>query len=250
MIIIKTEEEIELMAKAGEIVAETHKMLRNVIKEGISTMEIDQAAEEFIRSRGGIPEQIGYQGYPYATCTSVNDEICHGFPTERILVDGDLVKIDMVISVDGYMADSAWAYMVGQPSEETKKLYQVTKECMYKGIEQCVVGNRIGDIGAAIEEHAKEHGYSVVKDFIGHGIGRSMHEGPKVYHYKRKVRGPRITEGMVFTVEPMINVGGWQMTMDDNAWTSRTRDGSLSCQFEHTLAITKEGPRILTDQGD
>lgn len=248
MIIIKTEEEIEKMAAAGKILAGVHVNLRDFIKPGITTMEINDFAEAYMNDHGATAEQVGYNGYPYATCTSVNDEICHGFPSDYVLKDGDLITVDMVVNLDGYLADSAWSYLVGDVSEETRKLYDVTKESLYKGIEAAKMGNRIGHIGEAIEKYVTPFGYSVVRDFTGHGIGSSMHEDPQVLHYKTKIRGPRIQEGMVFTIEPMINEGEWQMQMDSNGWTSRTRDGSMSCQFEHTLAITKDGIRILTEQ--
>lgn len=248
MIILKTDEEIVKMRAAGKIVAGVHKTLKDFIKPGVSTMEINEVAETYMRDHGAIPEQIGYQGYPYATCTSVNDEICHGYPTDYVLKDGDLVTVDMVANLDGYLADSAWSYLVGEVSEETQRLYDVTLESLYKGIEVAVEGNRIGQIGKAIQEYVEPLGYSVVRDFTGHGIGRAMHEDPQILHYQTKVRGPRIQKGMVFTIEPMINAGDWPMKMDSNGWTSRTRDGSLSCQFEHTLAITDEGTLILTEQ--
>jgi len=248
MIIIKTEEEIEKMAAAGKILAGVHINLRDFIKPGVTTMEINDFAENYMNDHGATAEQVGYNGYPYATCTSVNDEICHGFPSEYVLKEGDLITVDMVVNLDGYLADSAWSYLVGEVSEETQKLYDVTKESLYKGIEAAKIGNRIGHIGEAIENYVTPFGYSVVRDFTGHGIGSNMHEDPQVLHYKTKIRGPRIQEGMVFTIEPMINEGKWQMKMDSNGWTSRTRDGSMSCQFEHTLAVTKDGIRILTEQ--
>lgn len=248
MIIIKTEEEIEKMAAAGKILAGVHINLRGFIKPGVTTMEINNFAETYMNDHGATAEQVGYNGYPYATCTSVNDEICHGFPSDYVLKEGDLITVDMVVNLDGYLADSAWSYLVGEVSEETQKLYDVTKESLYKGIETAKIGNRIGHIGEAIENYVTPFGYSVVRDFTGHGIGSNMHEDPQVLHYKTKIRGPRIQEGMVFTIEPMINEGKWQMKMDSNGWTSRTRDGSMSCQFEHTLAVTKDGIRILTEQ--
>ena len=248
MIIIKTEEEIEKMAAAGKILAGVHINLRDFIKPGVTTMEINNFAETYMNDHGATAEQVGYNGYPYATCTSVNDEICHGFPSDYVLKEGDLITVDMVVNLDGYLADSAWSYLVGEVSEETQKLYDVTKESLYKGIEAANIGNRIGHIGEAIENYVTPFGYSVVRDFTGHGIGSNMHEDPQVLHYKTKIRGPRIQEGMVFTIEPMINEGKWQMKMDSNGWTSRTRDGSMSCQFEHTLAVTKDGIRILTEQ--
>ena len=248
MIIIKTEEEINKMASAGEILAGVHINLRDFIVPGITTMEINKLAQEYIEDHGASAEQIGYKGYPYATCTSVNDEICHGFPGDYILKDGDLVTVDMVVNLDGHLADSAWSYLVGEVSDQTKKLYDITKESLYKGIEAAIEGNRIGHIGQAIQKFVEGHGYSVVRDFTGHGIGTKMHEDPQVLHYKTKIRGPRIEKGMVFTIEPMVNIGDWKMKMDTNGWTSRTRDGSLSCQFEHTLAIVDGGVRILTEQ--
>ncbi len=249
MIIIKTPEEIEKMRAAGKILAGVHKRLKEIIKPGITTKYIDEVADEIIEAAGATAEQKGYKGYPFATCTSVNDEICHGFPREDIVLkEGDLITVDMVVNLDGYLADSAWSYIVGEASPEVIDLYNTTKECLYKGIEVAVIGNRIGDIGRAIEEVAKGAGYSVVREFVGHGIGTNIHEDPQVLHYRTPVRGPRITEGMVFTIEPMINAGHWKSKLDDNGWTARTIDGSMSCQFEHTIAITKDGPIILTDQ--
>lgn len=206
--------------------------------------------ENYLKERGAYPEQKGYEGYPYSVCASVNDEICHGFPTEYELKDGDIITVDMVVNVDGWLADSAWSYEVGNVSPEAKKLLRVTREAMYKGIEKAVIGNRLGDIGAAVQKHAEDNGYSVVREFVGHGIGQEMHEDPQVLHYGKPGRGLRIQEGMVFTIEPMINMGKKELTIDDNGWTARTKDGSLSAQYEHQIAITKDGPIIITDQGD
>lgn len=248
MIYLKTKEDIERMRAAGRIVAATHRMLKEVIRPGITTKELDAMVDAFQRERGGIPAQKGYKGFPWTICASVDDEICHGFPSDTPLKDGALLKVDMVVELDGWMADSAWSYLVGTPSEETERLYRVTKECLYKGIEQARPGNRLGDIGAAIQAHAEAHGYQVVRDFIGHGIGKNMHEDPQVLHYGKAGRGLRLTEGMVFTIEPMINAGRWECKLDANGWTARTVDGSLSCQFEHTIAVTSGEADILTDQ--
>lgn len=250
MVIIKTEEQIEKMKVAGEILADVHKGIRKMIKPGITTMEIDNYVEEVLKEKGATAEQKGYNGYEYATCASINDEICHGFPRNEVLKDGDIVTIDMVINYDGWLSDSAWSYAVGNISDEAKKLMEVTKEALYLGIEQAKAGNRLGDIGHAIQSYVESNGYSVVKDFVGHGIGQNMHEDPQVLHYGRPGRGMRLQEGMTLTIEPMINIGGYQATMDDNGWTARTLDGSLSAQYEHTLAITKDGAIILTDQGE
>jgi methionyl aminopeptidase len=250
MIILKTQEQIENMKKAGEILANLHKEIAKIIKPGISTMEIDKFVEKYLEERGAYPEQKGYHGYPYATCASINDEICHGYPRVEPLKDGDIVTIDMVVNLNGWLADSAWSYAVGNISDEARKLLDITKESLYKGIEKAVVGNRLGDIGHAIQSFVESHGYSVVRDFVGHGIGKKMHEDPQVPHYGIPGRGQRLVEGMVITIEPMINVGTYHMKIDDNEWTARTVDGKLSAQYEHTLAITKDGPVILTDQGE
>ena len=250
MIIIKTPEEIMKIKKAGEILAGAHKEIKKMIKPGITTSEIDRFVEEYLEERGAHPEQKGYHGYPYAICASVNDEICHGFPRNEKLLEGDIVSIDMVVRYDGWLADSAWSYAVGEVSEEKRKLLDVTKKSLYLGIEQAQVGNRLGDIGNAIQTYVEMKGFSVVRDFVGHGIGKDMHEDPQVPHYGTPGRGQRLVEGMVITIEPMVNTGEYGMTIDDNNWTARTKDKSISAQYEHTVAITKEGPIILTDQGE
>lgn len=248
MIIIKTEDEINKMKKAGALLASVHKELRKRIVPGVKTIDLDKFVEEYLTERGAYPEQKGYHGYPFSICSSVNDEICHGFPSEYELQSGDIVTIDMVVNIDGWLADSAWSYAVGDISENASNLLKTTHEALYKGIEKAVIGNRLGDIGNAIQVYAEERGYSVVREFVGHGIGKDMHEDPQVLHYGSPGRGLRIQEGMVFTIEPMINEGGHSLKMDDNGWTARTLDGSLSAQYEHTIAITKDGPIILTDQ--
>lgn len=236
------------MKKAGEILAGVHREIKKMVKPGITTMEIDKFVEDYLAERGATAEQKGYNGYPYATCASVNDEICHGFPREEKLKNGDILTIDMVVNLDGWLADSAWSYGVGQVSDEVQKLLDVTKKALYLGIEQAKIGNRLGDIGHAIQSYVEAQGFSVVKDFVGHGIGEDMHEDPQVMHYGVKGRGTRLTEGMVITIEPMVNMGEYHMKIDENGWTARTVDNSLSAQYEHTLAITKDGPMIITDQ--
>ncbi|MFE8701463.1 type I methionyl aminopeptidase [Cytobacillus sp. FJAT-54145] len=250
MIVLKSEREIEKMRKAGELLAACHKEIAKLIKPGVTTWEIDQFVDQFLEKNGATPEQKGYKGYEYATCASINDEVCHGFPRKEPLKDGDIVTVDMVVNLNGGLADSAWTYMVGEVSEETKKLVEVTKESLYKGIEAAKIGNRIGDIGHAIQSYVEAEGFSVVRDFIGHGIGASIHEKPDVPHYGLPGRGARIKEGMVFTIEPMVNVGEFRTKMDNNGWTARTIDGKYSAQFEHTIAITKDGAVILTNQGE
>lgn len=246
LIELKSQGEIDVIREAGRIVAECHAKIAEMIKPGVSTMQINELVETHMRSRGAVPAQIGYNGYPYATCASVNDVVCHGMPSKYVLKDGDIVTIDMVALLDGLHADSAWSYRIGQVSEEADRLMTVTHDSLFKGIEKAVVGNRLGDVSNAIQVYAESHGFSVVRDFIGHGIGRKMHEAPQVPHYGPPGRGVRLREGMVFTIEPMINIGKYHVMVDEDNWTARTVDGSLSAQYEHTLVITKDGPQLMT----
>ncbi len=250
MISLKTQREIELMKQSGEILAGIHVELRDFIKEGVTTNEIDQFVQKRIEEQGAIAAQIGYEGYKYATCTSVNDEICHGFPSDYALKKGDMIKVDFCVDYQGAISDSCWCYAVGTITEEHQRLMDVTLQALYLGIEQAQVGNRIGDIGHAIQTYVEEQGFGVVRDFIGHGIGPTIHEGPAVPHYGEAGKGARLKEGMTITIEPMVTTGTWQMTMDNNGWTARTRDGGYCAQFEHSLAITKEGPVLLTNQSE
>ncbi|UUX35527.1 type I methionyl aminopeptidase [Fundicoccus culcitae] len=250
MITLKSEREIEAMKESGKILAGIHKQLRDFVKEGVTTAEIDAFVQEKIESAGAVAAQIGYNGYEFATCTSVNDEICHGFPSNYKLKSGDVVKVDFCVDLNGAISDSCWCYAVGELTEEHQRLMDVTKKALYLGIEQAVVGNRIGDIGHAIQTYAEGEGFGVVRDFIGHGIGPTIHEEPAVPHYGLPGKGLRLKEGMTITIEPMITTGTWQMNMDDNNWTARTRDGGYCAQYEHSIVITKDGPVLLTDQGD
>ncbi len=228
--------------------ASCHLEIAELIKPGVTTHDIDQFVERFLKKHGATPEQKGFNGYEYATCASVNDEICHGFPRKEPLKNGDIVTIDSVFNLNGGLADSAWTYAVGEIDKTAQDLLDVTYESLYKGIEQAQVGNRLGDIGHAIQSYAEPKGYSIVRDFTGHGIGPTLHEPPQVLHYGAKGRGLRLREGMVITIEPMVNIGRYNSKMDANGWTARTSDGTLSAQYEHTLAITKDGPILLTDQ--
>lgn len=250
MITLKSPREIDMMAESGEVLASVHRALRTFIKPGVTSADIEKFVKNFIESHNAIPAQIGFEGYKYATCCSVNDEICHGFPRNKALKSGDLIKVDMCVEYKGAMSDSCWAYVVGESTPEIDHLMEVTKKAMYLGIEQAQIGNRIGDIGHAIQTYVESENLAVVRDFIGHGIGPTIHEDPAVPHYGDAGKGLRLREGMVITVEPMVNTGTWRMKMDPNGWTAYTLDGGLSCQFEHTLAITKNGPRILTSQGE
>ncbi|GGB62886.1 type I methionyl aminopeptidase [Virgibacillus dakarensis] len=248
MITRKSKREIEMMQKSGDLLVQCHKEIAKMIKPGITTMEIDTFVEKFLARHGATPEQKGFNGYPYAICASVNDEICHGFPRDDKLVDGDIVTIDIVVNLNGGLADSAWTYPVGNIDQVGKRLLDVTKTALYIGIEQAQAGNRIGDIGHAIQTYAEGEGFSVVRDFTGHGIGPTIHEDPHIPHFGLPNKGLRLKEGMVVTIEPMINEGAWQSKMDSNNWTARTVDGGRSAQYEHTIVITKDGPLITTEQ--
>ncbi|MCR8632234.1 type I methionyl aminopeptidase [Paenibacillus radicis (ex Xue et al. 2023)] len=246
MIILKTPQEIAKMREAGRILALCHQEIGKRIGPGVTTLEINDFAEQFITRHGAQQVTKGYKGFPFATCASVNDVIAHGFPNPVPLKSGDIAKIDIVCSYNGWMADSAWTYMIGTVSPEAKRLVKVTKECLDRGIAQAVAGRHIGDVMHVVQKHAEDAGYSVVRDLVGHGIGQSMHEAPSFEHTGKPGKGFKLREGMVITIEPMINAGGYEMFIDSDGWTARTWDGSLSAQFEHTVAITKEGPQILT----
>lgn len=248
MITLKSEREIQQMYEAGKLLAACHRQIAQIIEPGISTWDIEQFVEDYLKKHGATPEQKGYKGYPYATCSSINDEICHGYPRRTPLQSGDIVTIDIVVNLNGSLADSAWTYAVGSISDKIKDLLQVTHTSLYKGIEKALIGNRIGDIGHAIQSYAESKGFSVVKDFTGHGIGAGIHEEPSIPHFGSPGKGLRLKEGMVITIEPMINEGTWYSQMDSNGWTARTVDGKYSAQYEHTVAITKDGPLILTQQ--
>jgi methionyl aminopeptidase len=248
LITLKTKEEIALMKKAGELLAACHKKIAEIIRPGISTIEIDHFVEKFLKKHGAAPEQKGYYGYPFATCASVNDVICHGFPNHEPLKEGDIVTIDMVVNLNGWLADSAWSYKIGGISKDAERLLKVTKESLDLGIEKAVIGNRMGDISHAIQSYAESHGFAVVRDYTGHGIGKVIHEEPYVPHFGPPGEGVQLQKGMVITIEPMLNMGTYHTKLDPDGWTVRTMDGSLSAQYEHTIAITMDGPIILTQQ--
>ncbi|MBO8441060.1 MAG: type I methionyl aminopeptidase [Firmicutes bacterium] len=251
MITLKSKREIKGMYEAGQILAELYLKLNKFIKPGITGLDIEDFATSFFTKKHVIPEEKGFEGYKYATCVSINDEVCHGTPRNIRLKNGDLVKVDTVISLNGYISDSCWAFAVGDVSSKVKKLMQVTKKALYLGIDQAVIGNRIGDIGYAIQHYVEdEMGYGDVREYVGHGIQPTMHEDPMVPAYGDKHKGLRLKEGMTLTIEPMVNIGDWHCAPADerDGWTVRTLDGSLSCQYEHTIAVTKDGPKILTSQ--
>ncbi|AWB45152.1 type I methionyl aminopeptidase [Paenibacillus sp. CAA11] len=248
MITLKSSKEIEQMRPANQIVADCHRELAKLIEPGITTLEINDFVAKHITKLGGKQFTKGYNGFPAETCASVNDVVAHGFPNRTPLREGDIAKIDIVVEYDGWFGDSAWCYAVGEISDTARKLMQVTKECLYIGIERAIPGGRLGDVTSAIQAHAEQHGFSVVRDLLGHGVGRSLHEEPSFEHVGMAGKGIRLKEGMVLTIEPMINEGTYRITIDDDEWTARTADGKLSAQYEHTIAITADGPLILTEQ--
>lgn len=250
MISIKSDEEIKLMKKAGYLVSLTHKYLKPFIKPGITTLELDKLAEDFIRKNGGVPSCKGYEGFPATLCTSINDEVVHGIPSKRKLKNGDIITIDMVIGYKGYQGDAAWTYAVGSISDKKKYLMEHTKKALYKGIEQVKPGARIGDISYAIEKYAQTYHLGVVKELVGHGIGTNMHEDPDVPNYGSKNTGPRLKPGMVICIEPMLNLGSANIYILDDNWTIKTDDGKPSAHYEHTVLVTNEGYEILTPRLD
>jgi methionyl aminopeptidase len=249
VIIRKSPREIEQMAKAGAVVARTHELMREHVRPGVATEELDRIAEEFIRSEGGVPTFKGYRGYPAALCISRNDMVVHGIPGRDALAEGDVVAIDVGVTLGGFVADSAWSYAVGEISEEAQRLLEVCEASLYAGIEQARIGNRIGDIGAAIQERVERDNFSIIRNLVGHGIGRDMHEEPQIPNFGSPGRGPLLAEGMTLAIEPMITAGGAEVVLLDDRWSIVTEDGSLSAHFEHTVAVTEEGPRILTMVG-
>lgn len=254
MITLKSQREIEGMAKSGAILAGMHHAVAEIIKPGVSSWEIEKVGREYIESHGAIPAELGFEGYKYATCVAINDEVAHSVPRKGLdLKDGDIVTVDTVVNWQGYMSDSAWTYAVGTISPERQKLMDVTKKALYLGIDQAVVGNRLGDIGYAIQHYTEdEMGYGDVRELIGHGIQPTMHEAPNVPHYGEPGHGLRLKAGMTITIEPMITTGTWkikakQVPHDDWEYYV-TADGSDCAQYEHTLVITNDGPKILTSQ--
>ncbi len=247
MIILKTPDEIALMAQASRIVAETLILLKQAVRAGVTTDELDRIAEEAIRAKGATPAFKGYRGYPKTLCASVNEQVVHGIPSKRKLKDGDIIGLDLGAIVGGFYGDSAVTVAVGRIDEATAALVRVTEEALYLGIQQAVVGNRLTDISHAIQRHVEAAGYSVVTEFVGHGIGRQLHEEPQVPNYGRPGQGPRLQPGMVLAIEPMVNMGGSAVRVLDDRWTAVTADGSLSAHFEHTITIQPDGPaRVLS----
>lgn len=247
MITIRTPEEIEKIALASKLTADTLSLLEKTVRPGISTLELDRIAEEYIRSNGGIPSCKGYEGYPATLCTSVNDMVVHGIPSaKKILRKGDIISIDLVVELNGYMGDSCITIPVGHTNKKNLQLIEVTEQALFAGIKQAVPGNHVGDIGYAVEKTVKPYGYGVLREYVGHGIGTDMHEDPEVPNYGTPGHGPRLEEGMVICIEPMITMGSPDILTLRDGWGVVTADGKPAAHIEHTVAITKDGPRILT----
>lgn len=248
LITIKSDREIELLREAGKVVYQTHQYLKPFLKEGITTKELDKLAEDFIRSKGCTPSFKGYDGFPGSICTSINNQVVHGIPGNRKLKNGDIISVDIGACYKGYHGDSAWTHPVGEIDEDKKFLLEHTEKALYEGIKQVKPGNRIGDIGSAIEEYAEAHNLGVVKELVGHGVGTSVHEDPEIPNYGKKGTGIVLKEGMVIAIEPMLNLGTADIYILDDDWTIETDDGLPSAHFEHTVAVTKDGCIILTGE--
>jgi methionyl aminopeptidase len=247
VIILKSPQEIETMAKAGKIVAEVLKSLKGLITAGATTKEIEQFAEERIRALGGKSAFKGYRGYPSSICTSVNEVVVHGIPSSRKLKDGDIISIDIGVYYEGFYGDAAYTFPVGTIDQETAKLLRVTEEALFLGIGMAVDGNRLYDVSHAIQEHAEKNGFSVVRTFVGHGIGRQLHEEPQVPNFGVAGQGPRLRQGMTLAIEPMVNAGTFDVKVLEDGWTAVTQDGKRSAHFEHTVVVMPNSARILTN---
>ncbi|MFT3740349.1 MAG: type I methionyl aminopeptidase [Breznakibacter sp.] len=246
MVYLKTEEEIEILRQSNLLVARTLGELARWVRPGITTLELDRIAETYIRDNGGIPGFLDYQGYPNTLCTSVNEQVVHGIPNKMPLKDGDVVSIDCGVVFNGFYGDSAYTFEIGEVAPETRNLLKTTKESLYKGIEKAVVGNRLGDIGSAIQQYTESRGYSVVREMVGHGVGRNLHEAPEVPNYGKSGQGSKLVEGMVIAIEPMINQGKRNIVQEKDGWTIRTADRQVSAHFEHTVAVRKGKADILS----
>jgi methionyl aminopeptidase len=246
MIIRKASAEIERMARAGEVVADTLALIGEHARPGVTTRDLDELADEHIRSRGGTPTFKGYRGYPASICTSPNEMVVHGIPGFYTLNEGDILSVDVGVTLDGFVADSAYTFPIGEISPDAERLLEGCQAALAAGIEECRVGNRLSDISHAIQRVTEEQGFSVVRSLVGHGVGRSMHEEPQIPNYGEPGRGPLLAEGMTFAIEPMIPAGGPDVVLHDDDWSISSADGSLAAHFEHTVAIMNDGPRVLT----
>ncbi|MEE1018302.1 MAG: type I methionyl aminopeptidase [Acutalibacteraceae bacterium] len=248
MIVLKTSRELKLMREAGRISAKALRLVGEAVKPGVSTAYLDKLAYDYIISQGARPNFLNYGGFPATACISVNNQVIHGIPSKHtILKEGDIVSVDLGAAIDGYNGDNAATFACGKVTDEAQRLMDVTRESLYEGIKMATVGNRIGDIGSAVQQYVEARGYSVVRKFVGHGVGASLHEDPEVPNYGKPGRGVRLQRGMTLAIEPMVNAGGYDVQQLSDGWTVITADGSLSAHFEHSIAITDDGPIILTD---
>jgi len=246
MIILKSPEEIDKIAQACRIVAKTIKAIKLMVKPGLTTLEVERFAETHIRAQGGIPAFKGYRGFPASICTSVNNEVIHGIPSKRVLERGDVLSVDLGVYRDGFNGDGAVTIPIGEIEKDLERLLKVTEESLYIGIEHARIGNRVSDISYSIQRFVESNGFSIVREFVGHGIGRELHEDPQVPNFGPPGRGPRLMEGMTLAIEPMVNAGGYEIIILNDGWTAVTADGKPSAHFEHTVLVTSDGPEILT----
>lgn len=246
MIIGKSQKEIEKMRASGQLVGRVLRELKRMVEPGITTLEVNEAADKMIRDGGAYPTFKGYNGFPFSICASVNEQVVHGFPSKYELKEGDIFSIDVGATLEGFVGDTATTVPVGRVTDDLIELIRVTEECLQLAIEQCRAGNHVGDIGFTVQSHAEEHGYSIVRDYVGHGIGRRMHEDPQIPNYGKPGKGPKIKKGYVFAVEPMINIGSHHTKTLPDGWTVVTVDGRPSAHVEHTIAVTEAGPEVLT----
>lgn len=246
MIILKSPEEIKRIAQSCDIVARTLNAVKAIVKPGITTAEIESFADAYIRAKNAVPAFKGYRGYPASICTSVNNEVIHGIPSDRVLKEGDILGVDLGVYKDGFYGDAAYTFPVGKIRPEVERLLKVTEESLYIGIENAREGNRVSDISYSIQRHVESNGFSVVRAFVGHGVGSELHEEPQVPNFGPPGRGPRLRTGMTLAIEPMVNEGGYEVLILDDGWTAVTTDGRLSAHFEHTVLVTLNEPRILT----
>lgn len=246
MINYKTEEEIEIIKESAQILGKAHGEVAKLIRPGVKTIELDKVAEEYIKDNGGKPSFKDYNGFPFTLCISPNENVVHGFPGQHELKEGDIISVDCGVFYKGFHSDSAFTYPIGEVSSEVDDLLRVTKESLYKGIEQAKYGNRVGDIGYAVQQHVEQFGYTVVRELVGHGLGRNLHESPEVANYGKRGRGTKLNNGLVIAIEPMINLGTKNIVQEDDGWTIRTKDRKPSAHFEHTVAIFEDRTEILT----
>lgn len=244
---LKSADQVEIMRKAGKILADLFEVIESEVKPGVRTRQLDKIAEDFITAHKALPAFKGYQGYPSTICASVNEQVVHGLPGERQLQNGDIIGIDIGVKVQGFFSDAARTYAVGEPDRETKRLLQVTKEALYKGIEKAVEGNRLSDISWAIQTTAERNKFSVVRQYVGHGIGRELHEEPEVPNFGKPGQGPELLDGMTLAIEPMVNAGAYEVVLESNGWTVVTKDRKRSCHFEHTICVRRGKAEILTE---